>query len=269
MNPLTIQIPLCAENEVLQHAERQAREDAAMEELEARIPGLTALKTSIPTLGLRAVGGRMHLCLTLVRDPQLQLDLAEWELIPGRLIESDPSLLDQHTIAESLRATRMLLARASQREPDAVKEIAEEMRKQLRSRASRRLRQALGQDYTLQVFGEGERIQLPLFQSLSVVNATLRLRLLVTSMRGRAMFKARRIEVLTAPADSVPFSPSMTQVLPCARLDAASTYRSGKLLHESMERERCVLAEGQIVLDVATETVVALQVSAVEVEQAK
>lgn len=263
MTHLRIQIPITAEGEELTRQERAAREQAAMDELEARIAGLKQVKHSIPTLGSRAIGGRMYLCLTLQRHPQLQLNLGDWSGIPGRLLEMDPTIMDQHAIAESLQATRMLLARAVRREPQALKAIAEEMGKQSRNASVRQLRKVLGQRYILNFFGEDEEIQLPLVQTLAVNEAVLRFRLQVTNMRENIGFRARRIEVLSASENAPQFSPSKTMVFACARLGSARTYRSGQLLHESMERKRSVQVDGQLVIEMGTGQVVALEVTAV------
>lgn len=268
MTILKIQIPLTAENEELSWLERGAREAAGLEELEARIPGLTSLQSTIPTLGAKAIGGRLHLCLTLQRHPQLKLDLTGWREIQGRLLELDPSLLDQHTVSESLRTTQMLLARAVRREPEALRTVATGVEKQLRSKASQRLRRALGNEYTMQVFGEDERIQLPLLQPLAVHDPVHRFRLLVTKMRENSLFTARRIELLGSMGKRGEFALPKKEVYPCSRLAAASTYMSGQLLHESMELKRTVVVDGRRVVEVGTGVVVALQVLAVAREQA-
>lgn len=263
MSLLRIQIPLTAAKEDLPASERIAREQAAMEELMARIPGLARLQGSVPSLSLRAVGDQLHMCLTLEPHPQLQLDLADWRQIPGRLVELDPTLLDQKTITESVRLTRMLLARANRREPQALKDVADALERQMRKRAARQLRRALGQCYTLQVLGKEEQIQLPLFQALAVEQAELRFSLQVTAMRQQSLFKARRIQLLDVPANGSRFEPSKTEVYVCSRIDGAGIYASGQVLHQSMELRHRIFVAGRLVVETATQDVVALEVSAV------
>lgn len=263
MSMLRIQIPLAAAEEELPRSEQNSREQAALDELMARIPGLARLKGSVPSLSLRAVGNQLHLCLTLEPLPQLQLDLADWRKIPGRLVELDPTLLDQQTITESVRLTRMLLARANRREPQALKDVADALERQMRKRAARKLRRALGQCYTLRVLGKDEVIQLPLFQALAVQPAVLRFSLQVTSMRQHSLFKARRIHLLDEPADGPRFAASKTEVYPCSRIDGAGIYAHGQVLHRSMELKHPVFALGRLVVEAATQEVVALEISAV------
>lgn len=263
MNLLRIQIPLAATKEELPATERVAREQAAMDELMARIPGLARLQGSVPSLSLRAIGDQLHLCITLEPHPQLQLDLADWRHIPGRLVELDPTLLDQQTITQSVRLTRMLLARANRREPQALKEVADALERQLRKRAARQLRRALGQCYSIQVLGQEERIQLPLFQTLAVEHSELHFSLQVTAMRQQSLFKARRIHLLGEPVNGPHFAPSKTEVYVCSRISEAGTYTSGQVLHRSMELRHLIFAVGRLVVETTTQDVVALEISAV------
>ena len=157
----------------------------------------------------------------------------------------------------------MLLARANRREPQALKEVADALERQLRKRAARQLRRALGQCYSIQVLGQEERIQLPLFQTLAVEHSELHFSLQVTAMRQQLLFKARRIHLLGEPVNGPHFAPSKTEVYVCSRISEAGTYTSGQVLHRSMELRHLIFAVGRLVVETATQDVAALEISAV------
>jgi hypothetical protein len=240
--------------------DRREREDAALQELFWLIPALAHLPGAIPSLGSEAIGSQQFLTLTLVPCPQLDLDLGRWQHLPGRLIELDSALVDQHVVIESLQVTRELLALAGQGEPRAVQRFREDLERRDNSKTANRWRLELGSRYTMDVFGDNEWIQVPLIPNELVDPVARHFHLLVVEMR-RESFKCRcLLEMAKKEGDTV-FSPASKRVYSCSRIDAARRSDRGRILQESIDTIQPFFASGRLVISELTDEPIALEIS--------
>ena len=265
MNLLSIRIPLAGPDIQIPNVDRREREDAALQELFWLIPALANMPGAIPSLGSVAIGSQQFLSLTLVPCPQLDLDLGRWQHLPGRLIELDSALVDQHVVIQSLQLTRELLALAGQGEPHAIQRFREDLERRDNSKTANRLRRELGSRYTVGVFGDNEWIQVPLIPNERVDPVARHFHLLVVEMR-RDSFKCRcLLEMAKKEGDTV-FSPASKRVYTCSRIDAARRSDQGRILQESIDTIQPIFASGRLVISELTDEPIALEISDLTVQ---
>lgn len=268
MKILAITIPLAQPGVPIALDQRLEREAAVMEELHLRIPALLALKGVIPSMSTVAVGNQQFMRLLLLPSPQMSLDLADWRDLPGRVIEMDAAMLDQASIETCLQTSRMLLALAERRDPQAMQALAEFDRNVRNKRALNAWRKHMTNKYILSVLEGEEEVQLPLLETMTVEPIDRTCRVVVTQMFENVAFKCRKIQAVDV-TQGVDFKPRATQVFAASRIDQAACFSAGRALHHSMEQKVPVELRGRFVLELGTEMVVGLQVRQVRAIKAR
>lgn len=178
-------------------------------------------------------------------------------------MELDPALASQMVITESLRVTRLLLAKAGIGEPDAIKILRDGLKGLPTRGEAGRFRRELGSKFVLETFGDREWMQVPLLPTTRIETNCRQVRLLVMEMR-RQSFRCRRISETCLGEGESGFHPDSREMFQCSRVDSASKLEAGRLLHVSMETGTDIRAAGRLVVDSMTFCPVAMEICEVQ-----
>ena len=262
MRLLSIRIPMALPLVIVPEEDEAAVKRAALDELCALVPGLAALKSSIPGIGMQAFDSQLYLAVTLVPTPQLVLNLSpkDWGL--GRVVELDPTVADQLTVKESIRLTQDLLADAGHGVPEALVDWLDRFEKVERRRATNRLRRELGRRYAISVFEQPEVVSLPEVQATTLEEESRSISMIVTDMKRNESFKAHHLQEVRDD-DLPPMALDPREVWTFLRRGSSRSYAAGQRIHKSMESFQRVVVTGRLVTHVVTDSPIAMEVERV------
>jgi hypothetical protein len=248
---------------IVSHEQEPALKRAAYEELCGLIPDLSKLKGSIPGLGTQAFDDQLCLTVTLAEIPQLSLQLSNNRASLGRVVELEPTSVDQIVIRNSIQLTQDLLAQVGEGLPDALAEWLERFAHVERRRARNRLRRELGRRYEISVFDQPEVLALPHLEPARLEPQERSISLVVTEMYGRRSFQADHLsEVSMTDLQPLAFDPRQTLML--LRRGGSTTFDAGVRLHQSMESGMRVVVNGRMVIHAVSDSPIAMEVDQVE-----
>jgi len=259
---LNIRIPMAPPNAIVSKEQDVLLRRAALDEMYRLIPGLAELKGSIPGIGVQAHDGQICVTLTLAEHPQLPLRLEAKAAGLGRVVELEPTAVDQRLVKDSFRLTQDLLARVGEGLPEAMAEWLEKFARSERGRARNRLRRELGRRYELSVFNETEVVGLPELAPVTLDSLTRTIALIVTEMYGKRSFQADHLQDITEGASRLTFDPR--QVLRFVCRGESKNYDLSAMLHFSMYHKMPIEVTGRMVQHVLHDSPIAMEVDLVE-----
>ncbi len=259
MKLLCIRIPIAPPHAVIEPQHDRSLMDAAFEELCTLIPALSHLQNSMTRLGITGEGNQVFLCATMVPTRQLVLKLTPAHRAAGRVIELDPSLLDQSAVRKSFQLTLDLIAAAGDGDPDALREWAQKYERAKNLRDASRLRRALGERYEITVFGEPEIVSLPGLEAARVEDRIRRLSVVVKTMKESRSFTAAGIsEISDEDGEELTFEPRQRWVF--VRRSRSQTLDSGRRLHDAMAMRLPIVVNCRLVRQIAQGLGIAFEV---------